>query len=60
MGKIIKDGVEHFFFGGGSGSGDNIEIMARAEHDALIEPGTVDADVVYFITDAGEGSGGKV
>lgn len=59
MGKIIKDGVEHFFFGGGSGSGDNIEIMTRAEYDALVEAGTVDADVVYFITDAGEGSGGN-
>lgn len=58
MGKIIKNGIS-YSTAGGSGSGDNIEIMTRAEYDALVEAGTVDADVVYFITDAGEGSGGN-
>lgn len=56
MGKIIKSGVEHFF-GGTSAGGDNMAVLTRAEYDALVEAGTVDEDIYYFISDDGSSSG---
>ena len=59
MGTIIKNGISYSSAGGSGGS--DIAVMTRAEYDALVEAGTVDNDVYYFITDAGSGStGGSV
>jgi hypothetical protein len=58
MPKIMHKGVS---YGGGGSGGDNVNHVkiTQEEYDALVEAGTVDPNVVYFIPDGETQSGGS-